>query len=171
LGKSRWPNDGNSRQTVDVSDESERTLAQDEAMLRDYAAKLTDAVGKVATNWLYQLVDTRLPGSATAAAQRLDQAASELMDQLSELLAKDIADQAVGPLELLRRAVSVPTEVLAEAGVAPVERDPFAMKNFPDDIYGLTPANFGEVDPSLHEPGLVWGAAKAHVHLRRRRES
>ena len=24
--------------------------------------------------------------------------------------------------------------------------------------------------PSLHEPGIVWGAAKAHVHLRRRRE-
>ena len=26
-----------------------------------------------------------------------------------------------------------------------------------------------DVDPSLHEPGLAWGAAKAHTHLARRR--
>ena len=31
------------------------------------------------------------------------------------------------------------------------------------------PATFADVDPALHEPGLVWGAAKAHVHLARRR--
>jgi hypothetical protein len=36
-------------------------------------------------------------------------------------------------------------------------------------VYDLTPASFADVDPALHEPGLVWGAAKAHVHLARRR--
>ncbi len=40
---------------------------------------------------------------------------------------------------------------------------------FPDDDYDLTPASFGDLDPALHEPGLVWGAAKAHVFLARRR--
>ena len=40
---------------------------------------------------------------------------------------------------------------------------------FPDDVYDLAPASFADVDPALHEPGLVWGAAKAHVHLARRR--
>jgi hypothetical protein len=43
------------------------------------------------------------------------------------------------------------------------------MRSFPDDVYDLTPASFADVDPALHEPGLVWGAAKAHVHLARRR--
>ena len=39
-------------------------------------------------------------------------------------------------------------------------------------LLGLVgPAAFSDVDEDLHEPGLVWGAARAHVHLRRRRES
>ena len=40
---------------------------------------------------------------------------------------------------------------------------------FPDDDYDLSPATFADIDESLHEPGLVWGAAKAHVVLTRRR--
>jgi hypothetical protein len=71
---------------------------------------------------------------------------------------------------LLRAAVRIPTGVLAAAGVAPVDRDDFARRNFPDDPYDLTPASFADVDESLREPGLVWGAAKAHVHLARRRD-
>ncbi len=31
--------------------------------------------------------------------------------------------------------------------------------------------SFADLDPALHEPGLVWGAAKAHVFLRHRREA
>jgi hypothetical protein len=50
-----------------------------------------------------------------------------------------------------------------------VARDEFQIRNFPDDDYDLTPAAFADVDPAHHEPGLVWGAAKAHVHLARRR--
>ena len=61
--------------------------------------------------------------------------------------------------------------MLREAGVEPAERDEFATRAFPDDAYDLAPASFADVHPSLHEPGLVWGAAKAHVHLRRRREA
>ncbi len=34
---------------------------------------------------------------------------------------------------------------------------------------GLAPASFADLHPDLHEPGLVWGAAKAHVVLARRR--
>ena len=32
------------------------------------------------------------------------------------------------------------------------------------------PASFADLDPTLAELGLRWGAAKAHVVLRRRRE-
>jgi hypothetical protein len=62
-----------------------------------------------------------------------------------------------------------PTQVLAEAGVPPVERDEHAARLFPDDRYDLAPATFSDLDEALHEPGLVWGAAKAHVVLARRR--
>ena len=48
-------------------------------------------------------------------------------------------------------------------------RDEFAERTFPDDVYDLSPASFADVDPALHEPGLMWGAAKAHVILHRRR--
>jgi hypothetical protein len=39
----------------------------------------------------------------------------------------------------------------------------------PDDRYDLTPRTFADVDPSLHELGIVWGAVKARAHLRRHR--
>jgi hypothetical protein len=96
-------------------------------------------------------------------------ARAEVVPALRALLALDIDEQRVNPLTLLRRAVRYPTEVLAEAGVAPVVRDAFDERAFPDDPYGLTPATFADIDPALHEPGLAWGAAKAHVHLVRRR--
>jgi hypothetical protein len=89
--------------------------------------------------------------------------------RLRELLATDVDEQRGNPLGILRSLVRYPTAVLRAAGVAPVARDEFARRNFPDDIYDLSPAAFADVDPALHEPGLVWGAAKAHVHLSRRR--
>jgi hypothetical protein len=70
---------------------------------------------------------------------------------------------------VLRAAVRHPTAVLAEAGVPEVVRDRFAEETFPADVYDLSPAAFADIDPALAEPGLVWGAAKAHVVLTRRR--
>jgi hypothetical protein len=85
------------------------------------------------------------------------------------LLEADIDAQRANPLDVLRSLVPYPTAVLGSAGARPVARDEFAARNFPDDVYDLSPASFADVDPELHEPGLVWGAAKAHVHLARRR--
>jgi hypothetical protein len=48
-----------------------------------------------------------------------------------------------------------------------VERDPFAERAFPDDLYDLSPASFADVDPELAEVAITWGAAKAFVHKRR----
>ncbi|MDQ2825886.1 MAG: hypothetical protein M3Y04_02780, partial [Actinomycetota bacterium] len=83
------------------------------------------------------------------------------------LLAADIDDQRTTPLALLRGAVRYPTAVLRAAGVAEVERDPIQARLLPDDPYDLSPATFADVDPSLAEPGMVWGAAKALAHRRR----
>jgi hypothetical protein len=63
--------------------------------------------------------------------------------------------------------VRYPTAVLLQAGVPPLERDEFDERVFPDDLYGLTPASFADIDPALVEPAVTWGAAKAWEHLRR----
>ena len=95
-------------------------------------------------------------------------AAAEVGAAVRELLAADIDEQRSTPLTLLRQAVRYPTEVLRRAGVAPVEeRDDVKVRLFPDDVYDLSPATFGDVDPRLAEPGLLWGAAKAFAHRQR----
>jgi hypothetical protein len=90
--------------------------------------------------------------------------------QVRALLALDVDEQRVNPLDVVRRAVSYPTMVLRAAGMPEVVRDEFAARTFPDDVYDLAPASFAEVDQSLYEPGVEWGAAKAHAHLSRRRK-
>ena len=82
----------------------------------------------------------------------------------------DIDDQPQNPLSILRSAVSYPTKVLRAVGAQPVERDQFDTHAFPDDEFGLTPAAFADLGPAVHEAGMAWGAAKAFVHLRRRRQ-
>lgn len=155
--------------------------SQDDERLRDHASALADAVDAVLAEWVVRCVRDRCVGSgvgvvdgrldpdvaadATAAGARCR---DEVGGAVRELLARDIDDQDTTPLTLLRDAVRYPTAVLEAAGVPPVVRDEFRERSFPGDRYDLAPASFGAVDPSLHEPGLVWGAAKAHVHLRRR---
>ena len=155
-----------------MADDTTPTLADDEAKLAEYSANLIEAFDSVALPWLQGLVDRRAPGmgSLPPVVTTLRDGAQNTIAELRELLELDIDDQRVGPLSVLRSAVRYPTRVLADAGVAKVDRDDFAVQSFPDDVYDLTPASFGAVDPQLNEPGLVWGAAKAHVHLRRRRE-
>ncbi|MGK2948680.1 MAG: hypothetical protein ACSLFP_08910 [Acidimicrobiales bacterium] len=150
----------------------------DAAALARYARALGDAVDVALVGWVEQAVAQRWeqchsapPPAAVAAAARAagERARSEVLPQLRTLLATDVDAQRANPLALLRQAVAHPTTVLADAGVPPVERDPQAEQLFPDDLYDLTIATFGDLHPSVHEPGLVWGAAKAHVILRRRR--
>jgi hypothetical protein len=94
---------------------------------------------------------------------------TELGGALRELLAIDVDEQPVNPLALLRLGVRYPSAVLADAGVPPVPRDEFAARSFPDDVYDLAPATWADLDDSLREPGLVWGAWKAKTILDRRR--
>lgn len=96
---------------------------------------------------------------------------AEVMPRLRALLETDVDQQRGNPLALLRAAVGPATAALRELGVPPVERDEFAQQAFPDDPYDIGPASFADIDEALHEAGLRWGAAKAFVHLRRRRSS
>lgn len=117
-------------------------------------------------DWSGGEADGALLEAARAAARR---AGAEVGVTVRELLALDVDEQRVNPLAIVRRAVSYPTAVLRDAGVPAVVRDEFDERAFPDDVYALAPAAFADVDPALHEPGLLWGAAKAHAHLTRRR--
>ncbi len=156
----------------------ERTEAADVAALATYAGALADAVGPAVQRWVERVVvdryetwsgaplsvELRRAAEAAAASARAD-----VEPAVAALLRCDVDDQQGNPLALIRSAVHHPTAVLALAGVPDVERDEFAVRAFPGDRYDLSPASFDDVDPALREPGLVWGAAKAHVILARRR--
>jgi hypothetical protein len=111
----------------------------------------------------------RRGGPALAQAGRAagQQAAVEVGPALRRLLEADVDEQRTTPLSLLRSAVRYPTEVLREAGVEPAARDAFAQERFPDDPYDLSPATLADIDESLAEVGLAWGAAKAWAHKQR----
>jgi hypothetical protein len=109
------------------------------------------------------------PAVVSAAREAGRAAADEVGPDVRGLLARDIDDQLSTPLAVARGAVRYPTAVLRDAGVPPAERDPIDEAMFPDDVYGLTPANFADLDPALADPGIVWGAAKAWLHKERHR--
>jgi hypothetical protein len=128
-------------------------------------AWLEREVARVAEAWRPGLAAS-LSGAAAEAAQA---AARDVVPKVQALLAADVDAQRTSPLAAVRGAVRYPTGVLRAAGVPAVVRDEFAERAFPDDDYDLTPAAFADIDPSLQELGIVWGAAKAHVVLARRR--
>ena len=149
----------------------------DAAALATYAAGLAGGIEAAIPGWVERSVREVLaaqgvaagPTVAAAAARAGAEARVDGAPRVRALLEADVEDQLGNPLAVLRTLVRYPTGVLRSAGARPVARDEFAVRNFPDDVYGLSPATFADVDPALHEPGLVWGAAKAHVHLARRR--
>lgn len=148
-----------------------------ESTLQSYADALAAGIEASLGEWTVRCVEERMTAWAGAVAPEVREAARsageaarrEVGERVAEVLRSDIDDQRVPPLSVLRSAVVYPTQVLADAGVPPIVRDEFDERAFPDDVYGLSPATFADIDPNLHEPGLAWGAAKAFVHLQRRR--
>lgn len=141
----------------------------------EQAEALARAVDEVLPGWVERSVE-RLLRAATGGADPVamadareagQRARMEVGARIRALLETDIDDQRTNPLALLRGAVSYPTEVLRRAGVPAVPRDDFATERFPEDLYDLTPASFADIDPSLQEAGIAWGAAKAWLHKRR----
>jgi hypothetical protein len=150
---------------------------EDDLALARYGAALADGIEAALPGWVERSAERLIVAwsgvadplvvSRAAAAGR--DARDDVAPRVRALLAEDLDEQRTTPLALVRQAVRYPTAVLAEAGVPPVERDALAVEQHPADDYDLTPATFADLDPALHEPGLEWGAAKAHVHLQRHR--
>lgn len=142
----------------------------------DPVATLRSALAEAVHPWLIRSVlgIAGTQGLDTAAALRAatamaDTRAPEVLADLDAVLLADVDEQRTNPLAILRRHVAGPTEVLDGLGATPVRRDELDRSIHPDDHYGLAPATWADVDESLREPGLVWGAWKAATVLTRRR--
>jgi hypothetical protein len=157
----------------------ESSLEQDETRLIELSIALADQLVGALPGWLV--------GAACALAEKagrtfgddetdeLRRAAAVTVDDLAprlrRVLTADVDAGLGSPLAVLRTGTDGFASVLAGLGLVPAERDEFERRHFPDDLYGLGPATFADIDASLHIPGLEWGAARAHVHLRRRRDA
>ena len=156
-----------------------------DAQLAALGAALADAVEADLAEWAARAVAgvlqawraSEAPGSAgvdveavvSEARARSALSAGEIGGELRALAATDVDRQGTTPLAVVRKAVAVPTAVLAGAGVPPVVRDRFAEERFPDDAYGLTPASLAALSPEVGALALAWGAAKAAAHRARHR--
>lgn len=135
------------------------------------------AVDRIAKDWLVRIATAACHRQFGALSDDLGRACESaardghewIVKQLRDVLSTDVDSQIANPLQILRQAVAFPTAVLLRAGIPPVVRDEFDVSINPDDIYGLFPAHWSDVDESLTEPGIVWGAAKAATVLQRRR--
>lgn len=155
---------------------TEPTLADDERQLAAYADALHAGVVAAIPGWVGRTTATRAASGGVAVDDAaLDDVATAtvaLVDrELRRILDADVDQGAGSPLEAVRAAVGPVTTLLETWGAAHPARDDFVADAFPDDRYEIGPASFADIDEALHEPGLIWGAARAHVHLRRRREA
>lgn len=135
---------------------------------------LLEAARRVTTAWLWRLVGEVTGGDQTdsddanALADAVESIASAALTELDVLLQADVERQSSTPLSVFRAATGRLTGVLHELGY-PASGRPRDAAQFPDDVYGLVPATWSDIDDSLTQPGLVWGAWKAATILERRR--
>ncbi|MBM3662352.1 MAG: hypothetical protein FJW94_05600 [Actinobacteria bacterium] len=150
-------------------------MTDDDAQLLEHGRLLAEAVVDALPGWVERCVRLRCTGAgvdydtdvADATRRAGVACVADVGAAVSELLATDPDEQTTTPLALIRSAVVHPGAVLVAAGVPPVDRDDFARRSFPDDVYDLSPATVADLDPGLHELAITWGAARAWVHRRR----
>jgi hypothetical protein len=145
-----------------------------EVQLSEPASELLRVARAVTATWLRRRVlaaagDLDLGLTASEFDAFVDVQSTRLLDALEVLLTTDVDEQRSTPLSLYRNAVVDPTDLLRTAGVPARVHDRFTSEAFPDDLYGLGPATWADIDPAMHEPGLAWGAWKAMTVLQRRR--
>lgn len=145
----------------------------DAALMASVSGALADACVAALGPWVVGAIERAAgPAAASLAPQAAavgGRCAAEIGAELRALLALDIDRQRTTPLAVLRGACRYPTAVLAAAGIAAPARDPFDERSNPDDRYGLGPSTWADLGPEVGELGIAWGAAKAHLHLRRHR--
>lgn len=137
-------------------------------------ADLLAAATDCTAGWLVRIVTERASSAGidvdiAAVSDMASEVADGVLADLGAFLSTDVDQQRTNPLTIFRQAVGTPTAVLAALGAPMIHRDPFVVERFPEDVYGLSPAVWADIDPAMHEPGLMWGAWKAMTVLQRRR--
>lgn len=144
---------------MDTPDSSE-----DDTRYAEIAASLLSAIDRALAPWVEQTLNARgLTDPATVTATVAAVRAGALPD-LEQLLAADIDRHRSTPLEILRRAATPMTEVLAAHGL---QRDPRALED--RDPFQIGPMTWSDLNEEVAEAGMTWGAAKAHIHISRRK--
>jgi hypothetical protein len=165
----------------DPDDDLTAREAEGAELMAQGADLLLDGVARLGAAWVVRavtgLIDAwgQLDAAARAAAlapaaDAGRDAAARVQGELRDLFALDPAAQRATPLEIIRSLRREASEVLRAAGVPEVVRDPFEIRAFPDDVYGIVlkiPAELGDDD--LGGALLAWGLGKAKV-LRARAE-
>jgi hypothetical protein len=151
--------------------------------MADGAHSLISGVERLAAGWVVRavagVVDAwgRLDDAAratTLADARVagERAANRVAGELRALFALDAAEQRATPLEIIRSLRREATQVLAAAGIPPVERDEYEERAFPDDVYAIVPKSAVDLgDDELGGALLAWGVGKARVLRERQNPS
>jgi hypothetical protein len=159
----------------DASDDLDLSEQRGIERMAEAGAAITDGVDRCAAGWTQRVVTGRadqwgqLPPAArvalTADARDAgERARTRVTAELRAFFALDAAQQRTTPLAIVRTLRTEATEVLARAGVPPVERDPYEVRAFPDDIYRIVPHALAELgDDDLGPTLLVWGLGKSAV--------
>jgi hypothetical protein len=120
--------------------------------------------------WVERTVTRFRPELKDEARTAGERGAARVASELDALFALDVAQQRSTPLEIVRSLRVEATAVLHDAGVPASARDPFEVRAFPDDVYGIVPRDLGEFgDDELRIALLAWGMAKANILRARRR--
>lgn len=93
-----------------------------------------------------------------SAVESIEHATAVLDAELGSELELPFRDQRRSPLEMVRRALAIPSDALSEAGVAPVGSP--GLRNGADP-YDLAPGSSSALGQEAHEAHLRWGVAKA----------
>jgi hypothetical protein len=145
------------------------------ALMEEAGVAIVAGVERLAAAWVVRVVTAIVDawGRLDDAARRdtIDRArsagaagAARVTDELRTLFATDPSEQRTTPLEIVRTLRYEATSILRAAGVAPVERDPFDARSFPDDEYAIVPRSLADLgDDELGPMLMAWGLGKARV--------
>ncbi len=149
---------------------------RDETRLRLISGEFANSVSEALSGWLVGIaVDRSVQGGVDPSGEVHErivavvrQLVADLEPRVRQAISADVDQPTGSPLAVLRDGIGPLNGLLSEIGAAPPRRDRVAVEIFPEDTYELGPAAFSDIDPSLQEAGITWGAARAHVHLQRR---
>lgn len=142
-----------------------------------YSTRLLETSDGVVAQWVERLIRKHCDEQKISDLEVGDllisvksQVSKEVHDSLSELLTLDVLEQRTNPLAIFRLATRSISEFLARVGCTPVVRDEFDERSFPDDVFGLSPATWADIDETMVEPGIEWGAWKAATIMMRKKK-